>query len=79
MKTTVKLSPTKSITVEPAGKHCKGGIIATLNFEVFGIKSTEAMTLTPDQCGALIFGIEQGLERADKLHSNRIQFEASAG
>lgn len=61
MKTTVKLSPSKSITVEPAGKHCDGGIIATLNFEVFGIKSSEAMTMTPDQCGALLFGMEQAL------------------
>ncbi len=62
MKTTVKLSPTKSISVEPAGKHCNGGIIATLEFSMFGVKTSEAITMTPDQCGALMFGIEHALK-----------------
>lgn len=72
MKTTIKLSPGKSLSVEP----CKiGGVIATLNFEMFGIKSSEAMTLTPDQCGALIFGLEQALPEQDQHHSARAAFE----
>lgn len=76
MKTTVKLSPSKSITVEPAGKNCNGGIIATLNFEMFGIKSSEAMIMTPDQCGALLFGIEHALKFP---MTTREKFESECG
>lgn len=63
MKTTIKLTPTKSLTVEP----CKaGGILATVSFSMFGVTSSEAMHLTPDQCGALLFGVEQALETSDQ-------------
>lgn len=56
MKTTIKLTAGKSLTVEPCAR--RGGIIATLAFELFGIKSSEPIHLTPDQCGALLVGIE---------------------
>lgn len=59
MKTTVKLTPSKSITVEP----CKaGGVLATISFEMFGVKTSEPIHLTPDQVGALLFGMEQAAE-----------------
>lgn len=64
MKTTIKLTPSKSLTVEPCIKGA--GIIATLNLEMFGIKTSESMHLTPDQCGALLFGVEQALEQPAK-------------
>ena len=57
MKTTIKLTPGKSLTIEPCTK--RGGVIATIAFELFGIKSTEAMHLTADQCGVLLFAVEQ--------------------
>lgn len=79
MKTTIKLSPTKSLTIEPAGHHCNGGIIATIQFSMFGVTSKEQMTMTADQCGALIFGIEQALPVAEQRHAARAAFEQSAG
>lgn len=77
MKTTIKLTPGKSLTVEPCAK--RGGVIATLGLELFGIKTSEAVHLTPDQCGALIFGLEQALPMQDQHHAARAAFEASAG
>lgn len=77
MKTTIKLPGAKSLTVEPCAK--RGGVIATIAFEMFGIKSSESMHLTPDQCGALIFGLEQAIPMKDQHHAARAAFEASAG
>lgn len=77
MKTTIKLSTSKSLTVEPCAK--RGGVIATIAFEMFGIKSTEAMHLTPDQIGVLMFGLEQALPVQDQLHIAQAKYQASAG
>lgn len=59
MKTTVKLAQHQSISVYP----CFFGVrmeIKTTNAE--GAASVDAYNLTPDQCGALLFGIEQAAE-----------------
>lgn len=79
MKTTIKLTAGKSLTVEPCTK--RGGVIATIAFEMFGIKSSESMHLTPDQCGALIFGLEEATPKDEKrrMFAAREAFEASAG
>lgn len=77
MKTTIKLSTSKSLTVEPCAK--RGGVIATVAFEMFGIKSSEAMHLTPDQIGVLMFGLEQALPVQDQLHIAQANYQASAG
>lgn len=75
MKTTIKLTLTKSLTVEP----CKeGGILATISFSMFGVTRSEALHLTTDQCGALLFGVEQALDVGQQHHNNRAAFEASA-
>lgn len=57
MKTTVKVTAAQSIVVEP----CKvGGVFLNVNSggEVF------PLLLTQDQCGALLFAIEQAAEAA---------------
>jgi hypothetical protein len=77
MKTTIKLAGAKSLTVEPCTK--RGGILATFAFEMFGIKSSESIHLTSDQCGALIFGLESAIPMKDQHHAARAAFEASAG
>lgn len=57
MKTTIKTGICSSLTVQPGAK----GMKLALN----GITDTVAVVdLTPDQAGALIFGIEQALEAA---------------
>jgi hypothetical protein len=67
MKTTVKVSRKKGITVLPTQNgrvligmdSCRGTMAET--WEGFA-------DLTPDQCGALIFGMEQALEVIDQRH-----------
>jgi hypothetical protein len=77
MKTTIKLGAGKSLTVEP---YALGpGVRATIGFELFGVKQTQCINLTPDQCGALIFGLEAALPMKDQHHAARASFEASAG
>lgn len=56
MKTTVKLGAGKAIVVSPA----PGGVRVDLT--VAGVVMG-GDRMTPDQCGALIFGIEQALEK----------------
>lgn len=57
MKTTIKTGICSSLIVQPSTK----GMKLALN----GITDTVAVVdLTPDQAGALIFGIEQALEAA---------------
>lgn len=57
MKSTIKLTRQSSLTVEPSA----GGVRLGLH----GIKETVAVVdLTPDQIGALIFGIEAAEEAA---------------
>lgn len=67
MKTTIKLSGNKSLTVEPSGLG-QGGVKATIAFEMFGIKSSEALHLTQDQCGALLFALETAADLANHMH-----------
>lgn len=70
MKTTVKLAKHQSISVSP----CIFGVrieIKTCNAD--GAASVDAYNLTPDQCGALLFGIEQAAEVC------RIKAERRAG
>ncbi len=55
MKSTIKLTPSKSVTVQP----CKlGGVTIDLG------PHTEILSLSPDQCGALIFALEAACEVA---------------
>lgn len=56
MKTTIKVGPEKSISVEPM-RHAGG-----LYFELRCGMDGKPFCLTPDQAGALIFGIEQALD-----------------
>lgn len=64
MKSTIKLTTSKSITVQP----CKtGGVIVELNnpHSLHVLAERMTMQLTPDQCGALLFAIEQAAEAAE--------------
>lgn len=59
MMTTVKLSATRRIVVEPR----EGGVMLELNRkEADGLNFQLYAVLTPDQCGALIFALEQACE-----------------
>jgi hypothetical protein len=59
VKTTIKLTTSNSITVEP----CKaGGVLATLKFHIFGVPQAETILLTPDQAAVLAAGLEHALE-----------------
>lgn len=58
MKTTIKLGGGKAVTVTPGAR---GGAMVEFSFGGVSVGRDE---LTPDQCGALIFGIEQALEAA---------------
>lgn len=58
MKTTVKLSQAISATVSPTKA---GGVLLEING---GYDCPVTFHLTPDQCGAFIFGMEQALEAA---------------
>jgi hypothetical protein len=67
MKSTIKLNPSTRLTVQP----CKtGGIILEISPAP---TKTDAVTfhLTPDQAGALIFGLEQAAE-ADSIAQDRL-------
>ena len=59
MKTTIKLTREKALTVEPC---TKGGLVQLAIR--YGIQTTslEGVFLTPDQAAALIFGLEMALE-----------------
>jgi len=63
MKTTIKLTPRTAIVVAPAAKA--NGIFVGLTKGEFG---EDSFILSADQCGALIFGIEQALEVIDQRH-----------
>lgn len=58
MKTTIKLGGGKAVIVQPGSK---AGVLVEF---MFGGVSVGRDELTPDQCGALMFGIEQALEVA---------------
>lgn len=58
MKTTIKIDSSKSLVVEPAPG---GGVMFSALLHGFKAGSHVG---TPDQCGVLIFAIEQALEVA---------------
>jgi hypothetical protein len=62
MKTTIKLTTTRAMSVHP----CKntGGVVLEITDRAGGAASTEAMHLTADQVGALLYGIETAAEAA---------------
>lgn len=63
MKTTIKLTTTKRLTVQP----CKtGGVIVELDNPnaLHVLASHITLQLTMDQAGALIFALEQAAEAA---------------
>lgn len=63
MKTTVKLTKRQSISVHPCTK--RGGVVMEITTRNdSGAASVDAYHLTPDQCGALLFGFEQAEEAA---------------
>lgn len=68
MKTTIKLSATRSIHVEPV----KDGVLLTSVFtNIEGITQPHILgVLTPDQIGALIFGLEAA-EEAHQINQHR--------
>lgn len=57
MKTTIKVDATKSLVIEP--EHLSQGVNVNVTLAGFSVGGA---VLTPDQCGALIFAIEQALE-----------------
>ena len=61
MKTTVKTDVGR-VTVQPL--TTEGRILLSLGMP----GHFPGLALTPDQCGALIFGIEQALEVIDQRH-----------
>ena len=64
MKSTIKLTPSKAVCVQP----CKqGGVVLEItNKAALHVLATQTtLHLTPDQCGALLFAIEQAAEAAE--------------
>lgn len=60
MKTTIKIDPQKSMSVEP---HPGGtGLLVTFTLKKFGAELSESQHFTADQWGALMFGGEQALD-----------------
>ena len=60
MRTTVKLMQGRDVVISPA--DADGGI--TVQLCMFGAVVV-TMPITPDQAGAMLFGIEQALEFAE--------------
>lgn len=58
MRTTIKLGGGKAAIVAPGAR---GGVLVEFTFGGVSVGRDE---LTPDQCGELMFGIEQALEVA---------------
>ena len=59
MKTTIKLDAHRAIVVQPQA----GGAVS-ISF-IVGAVPTLSRTLTPDQCGVLLFGLEQAAEASE--------------
>lgn len=70
MKSTIKLSATEALVIQPGPK-------GTVQFDVtvFGM-GVLCRTLTPDQCGALLFGLESAAE-ASRMAVERDQLRAA--
>lgn len=65
MKTTIKLSHLKSLSVYPCKKDPLGGVVFEISHRnESGAATFEPSYLTADQVGALIFGLEQAAEAA---------------
>lgn len=63
MKSTIKLDGGKSVVVMPGLENT-----ARVEITVMGV-GVGALNLTPDQCGAVIFALEQVLERNGIQHA----------
>lgn len=64
MKTTVKIAHSSSISVNPIRNENAVFVDVNQGGQSFGFG------LTPDQAGALIFGLEQALEAAQQRQAN---------
>ena len=60
MKTTIKLTPLSAMTIAPC-KGPQGGVIIEIENKLRAEQLT-TMHLTPDQVGAMLFGMEQAAE-----------------
>lgn len=61
MKSTIKLTPSKAVCVQP----CKqGGVVLEITNKaaLHVLATTTTLHLTPDQVGALLFALEQAAE-----------------
>jgi hypothetical protein len=70
MKTTIKLTTSKAMTVQP----CKtGGVILEVNnpHALHVLASNITIQLTPDQVGALIFALEMCIEGSPETLNDR--------
>ena len=64
MKTTIKLDNLKDVVIEPAA----AGVQITIRMSRIPLGD---LTLTPDQVGAVLFGIEQAAEVAEVQRNAR--------
>lgn len=62
MKTTIKIGASARVEVEPVGKT--GNVALTVVAPALIGSKSDLVIMTPDQAGALIFGLEQALEAA---------------
>lgn len=58
MKTIIKIDTTKALVIEPA--EMSNGV--NLNLTIAGMRLGGAV-LSPDQCGVIIFALEQAIEQ----------------
>lgn len=63
MKTTVKLGPLQAIVIEPAPK---GGVLFTMQMGSIAVGNFAA---SDDQCGAILFAIEQAAEASQQARA----------
>lgn len=70
MKTTIKLTTTRAMSVHP----CKntGGVVLEITDRSGQAATTEAIHLTADQVGALLYGIEAAAEAAEIAQARAI-------
>lgn len=73
MKTTIKIDASKSLVVEPAPG---GGVLFTAKLHGFNVGSHVG---TPDQCGVLVFAIEQALRQAEQVQQAEVAGVKSGG
>jgi hypothetical protein len=61
MKTTVKLNGGMSLVVNPID-HAKNEFVGGVALQLNTHDGARIVMLTPDQCGALLFGFERAIE-----------------